>query len=506
MPNISLDGTGLTPELISKLLDAGNVAISATGHAKMRAASELIDSAIRHKKPVYGVTTGLGSNLDKVLSSAELSSFSVQTLRGRAQALGVPLDNRIVRAAMIVRINTLLIGATGASIACVDYLRDCINANVTPVVGESASIGASDLVWGATMGLALIGEGDMIDADGNTDCATKVLQRVGMAPLKLGPRDGLALASHGCFSAALGALGVADSAILLANVQAAAALSMQCIGANTSPLREQVLAMCQRLGEEQAAQLIRQLLTGASIENEQGARRLQDPLSIRNIVQVHGAVYSTLTFARNIVEADINGSSDNPVVLVDQNDIVSSGAYHTTQLTIAIETLSRVLVHLATAQLARIGKLVASRFTGLPQYLAAEGNDSNGFAPLIKPAEALLAEIIHLANPVPIWPSICSDGVEDLMTNTPLAGKALLAIIAKLRRLTAIELTIAAQAIELRGDTCLGQNLQFLMNQVRGIVQPLKADRPMFSEIEALAEQLKQPLFDINENFTLLQR
>mgnify|MGYP006145470289 FL=1 len=496
MAIISLDGTGLTPELVSKLSDVGGVAISPTGRNKMQAASDLIDQAIRQKKPVYGVTTGLGSNVDKVLSSAELNNFSLQTLRGRAQALGSPLDKRIVRSAMIVRINTLLIGATGASIACADHLRACVNANVTPVIGESASIGASDLAWGATMGLALIGEGDMVDAYGHTKGATTVLSRVGLTPLRLGPRDGLALASHGCFSAALGALGVADSAILLKNVQAATALSMQCFGANTSPLREQVLAMCQRPGEAQAAQLIRQLLTGASIENKNATRRLQDPLSIRNVVQIHGAVYSTLAFARTIVESDINGSSDNPMVLVNQNEIVSTGAYHTAQLTIAIETVSRALVHLAVAQLARIGKLVASRFTGLPQYLAADGNDSNGFAPLLKPAESLVSEIIHLANPVPIWPSICSDGVEDSMTNTPLAGKALLTIISKLRRLLAIELTVAAQAIELRGDTCLGENLQFLMNHIRKTVKPLNYDRPMFSEIESLAEQLKQPLFN----------
>ena len=496
MAIIYLDGTGLTPELVSKLSDVGGVAISPTGRNKMQAASDLIDLAIRQKKPVYGVTTGLGSNVDKVLSSKELSNFSLQTLRGRAQALGPPLDKRIVRSAMIVRINTLLIGATGASIACADHLRACVNANVTPVIGESASIGASDLVWGATMGLALIGEGNMVDAYGHTNGATTVLSRAGLTPLKLGPRDGLALASHGCFSAALGALGVADSAILLENIQAAATLSMQCFGANTSPLREQVLAMCQRPGEEQAAQVIRQLLTGASIENKNPTRRLQDPLSIRNVVQIHGAVYSTLAFARTIVESDINGSSDNPMVLVNQNEIVSTGAYHTTQLTIAIETVSRALVHLAVAQLVRIGKLVTSRFTGLPQYLAADGNDSNGFAPLLKPAEALVSEIIHLANPVPIWPSICSDGVEDSMTNTPLAGKALLTIIRKLRRLSSIELTVAAQAIELRGDTCLGENLQFLMNHIRKTVKPLNNDRPMFSEIESLAEQLKQPLFN----------
>ncbi|MFT7495628.1 MAG: histidine ammonia-lyase, partial [Urechidicola sp.] len=131
MAIISLDGNGLTPELISKLSDVGGVAISPSGRNKMQAASDLIDSAIRQKKPVYGVTTGLGSNVDKVLSSTELSNFSLQTLRGRAQALGQPLDKRIVRSAMIVRINTLLIGATGASIACADHLRACVNANVT---------------------------------------------------------------------------------------------------------------------------------------------------------------------------------------------------------------------------------------------------------------------------------------------------------------------------------------------------------------------------------------
>ncbi len=492
-----LEGRRLTPEILSALACGGSVSISAGGRARMLAARALIDAAVQEKRPVYGVTTGLGSNVDKVLSADELATFSVQTLRGRAQALGAPLPCRVVRAAMVVRLNTLLSGAAGASLAVAGVLRDCIGAGITPVVGESASIGASDLVWGATMGVALMGEGRMHDAAGLPGDAFEVLRAAGIAPLQPGPRDGLALASHASFSAALAALGVADAQRALSAAQSAAALSMQGFVANTSPLHPDVLALCERPGEAQAVAGLRALLAGAAIEQMENARRLQDPLSIRNLAQIHGAAFAALAYAREAAQADINGASDNPVVLLEQGEIVSGGAYHTTHLTIAVDTLSRALAHLVTAQLARIGKMLATRFTGLPQYLVAPGCAGNGFAPLLKPAEALAVEIAHLATPAPVWPSISADGVEDVMSSTPLAAKSLLAIIEKWRRLTAIEMVVAVQAIELRGQVQLGPALTVLRDRVREIVPVLQGDRSLIAEIEVLAGGIGEGRFSM---------
>ena len=494
MVDVVLNGRDLSPEDIQRLAGEGQVAIDPQARETLLASRAVIDDAVRSRKPVYGVTTGLGSNVDKVLSADELATFSEQTLRGRAQALGDPLPDRIVRAAMIVRLNTILKGAAGVSPAVADMLSVCLNKHLTPVVGESASIGASDLVWGATMGLALTGEGKIRDAGGSIECAAHVLKSAGIKPLTLGPRDGLALASHSSFSAALGALGITDALLALQNVQAAAALSMLGFMANVSPLQDAVLSVCRRSGEDSAAESLRALLSGSTIENLENARRLQDPLSIRNIVQIHGAAYASLDFAHACVSTEINGASDNPVVLQSRNDIVSGGAYHTTQLTIALETVSNALKHLAMAQLARVGKLMSAKLTGLPQFLAMADADATGFAPLMKPAETLAADIVLLAQPAPVWPSGSADGVEDTMAGTAAAGLALLKMVKKMQLLTAIELVVAAQAVEFRGDIACGTKLSAVIKNVRGTVKALDNSRPMIEEINALAMKLQRPL------------
>ncbi|MEM7292845.1 MAG: aromatic amino acid lyase [Pseudomonadota bacterium] len=500
MAMIELNGDKLSFAELASLIAGAKASIAPAGLERMRASREVIERAVRDQIPVYGVTTGLGSNVSQTLSSDALSTFSLQTLRGRAHSLGEPLPDRVVRTAMLLRLHGLLGGASGASISCAEVLCQSCNARLIPIVGETASIGGGDLVWGATMGLALAGEGRMRNVSGEIQDARECLELAGIEALQLGPRDGLAMANHGSFSTGLAALGILDAHVVLANALSAAALSMLGFGANVSPLREDVLALCERPGETRAAEGLRAHLAGSAIESEAGARRLQDPLSIRNIVQIHGAVFSMLQFATHIVQCEINAASDNPVVLTETDDIVSSGGYHVTQLAMVIELLARSLVHLTSAQLARIGKLLATRFTDLPQYLADPKSGSNGFAPVLKPAEALYAEIVQLATPAPVWPSISADGVEDNLNNAPLAGKSLLALIGKWRHLTAIELAVAAQAVELRENWPSGPVLTQVINGVRAHVQPLGEDRPLRDEINSLAEALRDPLQGLTQS------
>ena len=168
-----------------------------------------------------------------------ISQFALKTVRGRAHALGPPLAKPLVRAAMTVRLNSLLTGASGASPAVADHLLACLNADLVPHVGETASIGAADLLWGGSMGLALIGEGRFLDHD-NT--AAAAMAGAGIEPLKPGPRDGLALASHSCFSAAIAAIGHHRCTTLLHNTQLSTALTLEGFRGNLSPLNPDVLA------------------------------------------------------------------------------------------------------------------------------------------------------------------------------------------------------------------------------------------------------------------------
>lgn len=488
---VLLDGESLTVSALARAAHGLRpIVVAPEGLARMQATRCLVEKAIADEVPVYGLTTGLGSRVTDRLPKECLAEFSNQTIRGRAHAVGTHLPDTHVRAAMIVRLNTLLKGAAAASLSVAAQLETCIAEGLTPVVGEIASIGAGDLVWNATWVLALMGEGPIRDQSGKVLPGAEALAKAGIAPLALGPRDGLALSNNASFSAALASLGVSEAESVLEAMQTAAALSIEGFGANLSPLNPKVLALRFQPGQAEAAAGLRARLRGSRLEQPGAARRLQDPLSIRNLAQVHGAAFAALAFAREASEAEINGASDNPAALVDEGIILSGGAYHTPHLTNALELLSRAFVHSAITQLARLSKLLSARFTELPLFLARPSTSSNGFAPVMKTAEALATELVHAAAPAPLWPSICAEGVEDSMTSTPVAGKALLRVLSCARRITAIELMVGAQAIELRGVEPASV-VAAVLEKVRALSPPLGDDRALGTEIEALAADIE---------------
>ncbi|MBI1386722.1 MAG: hypothetical protein GC150_17605 [Rhizobiales bacterium] len=489
---ITLRGDGLTIDELEIASRVGSrIALEEAGLARMAATRRVIETAIRDRIAIYGVTTGLGTRVEETLGEAELAEFSVRTLQGRAQSLGAPLASEVVRAAMVVRANSLLTGASGASPAVAHHLAATVNAGLTPVVGGIGSIGASDLLVGAVMGNALIGNGRMQDAQGHILAADEALALAGVPPLVLGPRDGLALCGHDGLSVATAALGLARAARVMHALQVAAAVSLEAFRANLTPLREDVLALRPQPGEAEIARHLRAIMAGSALEDSRNARRLQDPLSLRNIAQVHAALLSAVKASRALVTMEINGATDNPAVLIASGEVVSSGNYHNPQLTLALEHPVRALLFAAALEVARIAKLLSTRFTDLPMYLAVPGAHSNGFAPHLKLAESLLVRVQSAAVPVAIWPSICSDGVEDALTHSLEAGEKLMVATANCQLLAALELAIAVEAVEQRNlsggaPAAIARAAAF----VRRYVHRLGEDRPLHGELTALSEAI----------------
>lgn len=466
--------------------------ISEESKARIADARQVVEKALIGGDAVYGLTTGLGAKVTDRLSEEEQSVFSYQTLRGRGHSLGKPMPVDIIRGAMIARLNTLAIGVSGASPQIGEGIKDCLNRHLTPVVGCRGSIGAGDLCWGATMGLAFLGEGRMYDARHQIVPARDALRMAGLQPLDLGPKDGLVLANHSGFSVTLSAFAVYEASVLIDAVQAVTAMTMRAFRANHSPIDPFVAGLSGHRGVMEAAGTLRQLL-GAEPVGRDRVRGIQDPLSIRNAAQVHGAALSALKFARDTVNAELNASSDSPVVDVEKRAIVSSGGFYTAHLTVAVETVSRSVLQLAVTQLARMEKLLSQRFSGLPWFLASPGANSNGFAPIMKLAESMLAEIKMLTAPVGHWPGTNADGVEDIQPNSPLAAQSLRKALARCRHLAAMEMMFSAQALELSGQLDRSSAaIVDLYTAVREVVPRLENDRPMGEEIEALADKIEQ--------------
>lgn len=487
---ILLTGRDLTVDALTEIVGGAPVRLAPEGLARMATARRVIDDAVAAGRPVYGVTTGLGPRVVEALPRDELEAFALSTVRGRAHSVGDDLPEAVCRAALAVRTNTLLIGAAGVRPGLAEMMATCLNAGIIPAIRTVGSIGAADLMWGGDFGLALIGEGRMWTR-GVVQPAGDVLARAGVAPWTPATREGLALVSHSSISAGLAAVAVAGVRDALEAAQTSAALVMEGFRANLSALDAELLAVRPQSGQALAAEGLAYRLEGSGLHRPGAARRLQDPLSIRNAPQVHGAVFAALETAMSAVETEMNGASDNPGVMVERGDVASHGGYLTPHLMITLGALAQSLSMLAATQAARIGKMNASRFTDLPNGLADGAGTGAGLAPVMKTVEALAAEIAHAGAPAPVYPGFSADGLEDVSCHTAIVGKALLRQLEIMRRLTAIEAVAGARAISLRepGDN-LAPRLRACCARLTAISPVGGADRALGDEIEAIASDL----------------
>jgi histidine ammonia-lyase len=485
---VFVDGRTLTFE---------GVAAVARNGAKVRVADEVaprldreravVDDVVERRVPAYGVTTGLGARATYALPREELAAFSIRTVRGRANAVGPPLPTEVVRAAMLARLNGIAAGGSGTQPAVPSLLARMLNAGVHPIVPETGSIGSSDLCLSAHIGLVVAGEGHAQFGGERLD-GGEALHRAGLTPVELGPKDGLVLCNASPFAAGQGALVTHDATILLTSAQAVAALTFEGFRANIGPLDPRVQRARPAPGQETAARGLLALLSGGDLAGN--ARRVQDPLSLRCVAQIHGALRAALDFAAAAVEPELNGSGDNPLVLADTGEIRSTGNFHTPALALAFDTLALALVQTAAASAARIQRLLTSGLSGLPENLSPYGLERSGFAPLAKTAQALVVEIRSLSAPVSTDPQYGAGMVEDDSTNAALGARRLSRILALLGRVLAVEAVAAAQAVDLAAPRVLGHGPALLHRAIREAVPGLDDDRPLGSDVELVAGEV----------------
>ncbi|MCX4702836.1 MULTISPECIES: histidine ammonia-lyase [Streptomyces] len=445
----------------------------------------VVDDIVDRQVPTYGLTTGLGTRSSYALPRDELDAFSVRTVRGRANAVGAPLPVPVVRAALLARVNGIAGGGSGVRPTIPRLLVAMLNARVHPVIPEVGSIGASDLCQMAHVGLVVIGEGSAEFAGEVLD-GTAALRRAGLAPAELGPRDGHVLCSASPLAAGQGALALHEAAAVLTLAQAVTALTYEGFRANTSPLDPRVLDLRPSPGQSRAAGELLALLDGGELGDPRHARRVQDPVSLRCSAQVHGALHAALDFADDALHPELNGCGDNPVVLADTGEILSSGNFHTPALALAFDTLALALTQTAAISAERMRRLLDPAVSGLPANLSPYGPERSGFAPLAKTAQALVAEIRMLSAPVSTDPRHGADAVEDDSTNAALGARRLTAMLTRLRQLLAVEAVVAAQAVDLAEPSALGRGPRLLHHAIRAIVPRLDDDRPCGVDVEVV--------------------
>jgi histidine ammonia-lyase len=485
---VALSGRDLTPEVLDEIARSGTrVSIAADAVGRIRAAQETVERAVAEGRPSYGVTTGLGSRVTNRIDPDDDGELSLRTLRGRAVCVGEPLSPEVVRAAMATRLNGLCAGGSGASVEAAETLAAMLNARVHPVVPRYGSIGAADLCLMAHIGLVVGGEGDA-DLDGRRLPGGEALAAAGIPPARLRLKDGLALCSASSVTAGVGALALVRGRRLLDALQTAAALSMEGFRANLSPIDARAVAARPAPGQEWAATGLRALVEGGSLAEPGAARRLQDPLSFRCVSQLHGSLHVAFELLGAAVEPELNGASDNPLVIAAEDVILPTGNFHTPTVALAADAVAIAITQVAAPSAERIGRLFNAHLSGLPANLTSWSPSSAGMAPLQKPAHALVSAIRHLAAPVSIDPSVSADGVEDDATNAAHAVLRLTDQLDLLTKVIAIELVCAAQAVDHAAPARLGAGTSVMQHRVRALVEPLGDDRSLSADIERVAQ------------------
>ena len=488
-PQLELTGHGLTPAtIVSVARDRALVALHPDALARIEAGREVVERYLAEGREAYGLTTGLGARVGVRVSGAALADVSLQTIRGRANAVGPRLPADVIRATVLVRANGMACGGSGARPEVAHALVALLNAGVVPAVPGIGSTGAGDLCVLAHIGLALIGEGEAQVGD-TVLAAPEALARAGLAPLELAPKDGLALINATAASGACGALALHDARELLEQAQAAAALAFEGFRANLTPIDPRVAAARPAPGQAECAAGLRALLAGGALAKPGAARRLQDPLSFRCVSQVHGSLAAALDLLAAAVEPELNGAGDNPLVLSEDGEIVSTGNFHAPALALAADAVALGLAQVGNLTVARSARLLVEPLTGLPANLAAPGASGAGLAPLLKVADALAAELVHAAAPTCLGARAGSDAVEDDATGSLLAVRRLATMLERLRLLLALQLVVAARAVELAAAESLGGGTAAVYAVVRGLVEPLTQDRPLGVDVERVAEE-----------------
>jgi histidine ammonia-lyase len=436
---------------------------------------------------VYGITTGVGKFKDVLIPPPERTRLQRNLVLSHAGGVGPPLPEDEVRAVLLLLAASLCRGASGVRPVVAETVVACLERRVHPVVPEGGSLGSSgDLAPLAHVALCLIGEGEAW-LDGRRAPAAEALRRAGIAPLALESKEGLALLNGTHLMTGVGALAVLDAARLARLADVTGAMSLEALMGTNAAFDPRIHALRPHPGQQASAANLRRLTAdSAIIASHRDCTRVQDAYSLRCMPAVHGAARAAVSFAREVLEREAAAVTDNPLVFAADRAVLSGGNFHGEPLGLALDTLAVGLAQLAGISERRIDRLVNPLTNeGLPAFLAAEGGVNSGYMIAQYVAAALVAECKRLAQPASV-DSIPASGLQEDY-NAMAAASALKAraAVGHVRRVLAIELLLAAQALDLRAPLRPGRGSAAAHEAVRRRIAPLAGDRYLKADLDA---------------------
>lgn len=457
---------------------------------RVDAAAQIVAKAARADVPAYGINTGFGKLASTRIAPDQTALLQRNLIVSHCCGVGAPTPVPIVRLMMALKIISLGRGASGVRREVIEQLQKMLARGVCPLTPQQGSVGASgDLAPLAHMTAVMIGEGQAL-VDGAAVPGQEALSAAGLAPLTLGPKEGLALINGTQFSTAYAISGVLRAHRLACAALVTGALSVDAAMASTAPFRPEIHALRGHAGQAAAGRALMALLDGSDIRQSHldGDERVQDPYCLRCQPQVAGAALDLITQAARTLTTEANAVTDNPLVLVETGEIVSGGNFHAEPVAFAADQIALALSEIGAISERRIATLVDPALNfGLPPFLTPEPGLNSGFMIAEVTAAALFAENKQRALACSIDSTPTSANQEDHVSMAAHAARRLADMADNLATILGIELLVAAQGITLRAPHSTSAPLAAVIARLREQVPALGADRYMADDITKAA-------------------
>lgn len=494
MPTLELVPVRLTLSDLRRIWSESlSLSVDPAAQSAVDASAQAVNRILASGKTVYGVNTGFGLLARTRIDDARLAELQRALVLSHSAGTGPLLDDAVVRLVVALKAASLARGYSGVRWSVIEALTALVNSGVTPCIPSQGSVGASgDLAPLAHLSAVLIGEGEA-SMDGRVMPAKEAFASAGLAPLTLGPKEGLALLNGTQVSTALALAGLFAAERALSAAFVAGALSIDaCLGSDT-PFDARIHAVRGHRGQTDAAAIYHSLLAGSAIRaSHKDCPRVQDPYSLRCQPQVMGACLDQMRSAAAALVTEANAVSDNPLVFADSDEILSGGNFHAEPVAFAADNLALAIAEIGAMSERRIALMMDANLSGLPPFLVEDGGVNSGFMIAQVTAAALASENKSLAHPASVDSLPTSANQEDHVSMATYAARRLAPMAANTARIVAIELLAAAQGVDLRRPLRTSAVLAKAMALIRADVAFWDRDRAFAPDLEAIRKRVER--------------
>ena len=470
-----------------------SVRLDPVSHPAIELAHSRIAKAVAGTDAVYGVNTGFGKLASVKIESKDTATLQRNLILSHCCGVGPAIPRRHARLLMVLKLLSLGRGASGVRLEVVTLLEDMLEKGVTPVIPAQGSVGASgDLAPLAHMAAAMMGHGEA-EFDGQVMSGGAALKAAGLTAVELGPKEGLALINGTQFSTSFALAGLFGAWRAAHSALVTSALSTDAIMGSTAPLQPEIHTLRGHRGQIEAGETMRTLLVGSEIRDSHVVddARVQDPYCIRCQPQVTGAAMDVLRMAARTLEIEANAATDNPLVLIDADVIVSGGNFHAEPVGFAADMIALAIAEIGAIAQRRVALIVDPVLSfNLPPFLTPNPGLNSGYMIAEVTTAALMSENKHLANPCVTDSTPTSANQEDHVSMAAHGARRLGKMVENLSRILGVELLCAAQGIDFRAPLTTSDTLQRVVARVREDVATLGEDRYLAPDLKRAAEMI----------------